>query len=201
MIQRAQGCSYDAGRRRASPVNGDGRSRVACWGDGGGKRHRAAGLQGWVQPPSIIYHVAQVAHTARGPEDPARAKRACRRAGRHGKAAAQGEIRPPHQPEHGRASTSGPPRDGLDGAAVGLLGAAVRPAPHGQTATLSERFFPHPPCPCGSFADARAAITRYICWYNAERPHQALSYRSPQQDQRVLAVGHPDQPDPCGHVA
>jgi putative transposase len=33
----------------------------------------------------------------------------------------------------------------------------------------------------GDFADARAAITKWIDWYNAERPHQALGYRSPRQ--------------------
>jgi len=31
------------------------------------------------------------------------------------------------------------------------------------------------------FAEARAAITKWIEWYNAERPHQALGYRSPRQ--------------------
>ena len=30
-------------------------------------------------------------------------------------------------------------------------------------------------------AQARAAITQWIQWYNAERPHQALDYRSPRQ--------------------
>ena len=30
-----------------------------------------------------------------------------------------------------------------------------------------------------SFADARAAIHEWIRWYNEERPHQALGYRSP----------------------
>jgi putative transposase len=32
-----------------------------------------------------------------------------------------------------------------------------------------------------SFAEARIAITQWIEWYNAERPHQALGYRSPRQ--------------------
>jgi putative transposase len=32
-----------------------------------------------------------------------------------------------------------------------------------------------------SFADARREISRWIAWYNAERPHQALGYRSPRQ--------------------
>jgi len=31
------------------------------------------------------------------------------------------------------------------------------------------------------FADARAAITQWIEWYNAERPHKSLGYRSPRQ--------------------
>ena len=31
------------------------------------------------------------------------------------------------------------------------------------------------------FAAARTAITQWIDWYNAERPHQALGYRSPRQ--------------------
>jgi hypothetical protein len=39
---------------------------------------------------------------------------------------------------------------------------------------------------CGGVADAanagyRAAITQWIHWYNAERPHQALGYLSPRQ--------------------
>lgn len=33
----------------------------------------------------------------------------------------------------------------------------------------------------GTFAEARTAIRRWIQWYNAERPHQALGYRSPRQ--------------------
>jgi putative transposase len=32
-----------------------------------------------------------------------------------------------------------------------------------------------------NFAEARTAITHWINWYNAERPHQALGYRSPRQ--------------------
>jgi putative transposase len=41
-----------------------------------------------------------------------------------------------------------------------------------------------------SFADARTAIGQWIAWYNTERPHQALGYRSPQhyQQQRLLAA-------------
>jgi putative transposase len=33
----------------------------------------------------------------------------------------------------------------------------------------------------GTFAQARTAITHWINWYNTERPHQALGYRSPRQ--------------------
>jgi len=32
-----------------------------------------------------------------------------------------------------------------------------------------------------SLAEARSTITNWIEWYNAERPHQALGYRSPRQ--------------------
>lgn len=32
-----------------------------------------------------------------------------------------------------------------------------------------------------SFAEAKVAIRRWIEWYNQERPHQALGYRSPEQ--------------------
>jgi len=32
-----------------------------------------------------------------------------------------------------------------------------------------------------NFADARAAVARWIDWYNRERPHQALGYLSPHQ--------------------
>jgi putative transposase len=32
-----------------------------------------------------------------------------------------------------------------------------------------------------SFIEARAAITKWIRWYNAGRPHQSLGYRSPRQ--------------------
>jgi putative transposase len=52
---------------------------------------------------------------------------------------------------------------------------------------LIERFFRSLKEECvwqhnfASFADARTAITQWIEWYNAERPHQALGYRSPRQ--------------------
>ncbi len=41
-----------------------------------------------------------------------------------------------------------------------------------------------------SFSEAQHAISGWIRWYNAERPHQALGYRSPQQyqQQRLLAA-------------
>ena len=32
-----------------------------------------------------------------------------------------------------------------------------------------------------SFAEAKAAIRQWIEWYNAERPHQSLEYRSPRE--------------------
>src|SRR5271157_6327202 len=32
-----------------------------------------------------------------------------------------------------------------------------------------------------NFAEARAAVARWIDWYNRERPHQALGYLSPHQ--------------------
>ncbi len=32
-----------------------------------------------------------------------------------------------------------------------------------------------------SLAAAREAIGRWIEWYNAERPHQALGYRTPDE--------------------
>ena len=52
---------------------------------------------------------------------------------------------------------------------------------------LIERFFRSLKEECvwqhnfASFGEARTAITRWIEWYNAERPHQALGYRSPRQ--------------------
>jgi putative transposase len=52
---------------------------------------------------------------------------------------------------------------------------------------LIERFFRSLKEECiwqhnfASFAEARTAITQWIEWYNAERPHQALGYRSPRQ--------------------
>ena len=33
----------------------------------------------------------------------------------------------------------------------------------------------------GSYREARRVIARWIGWYNAERPHQALGYLSPEQ--------------------
>ena len=39
------------------------------------------------------------------------------------------------------------------------------------------------------FAEARAAISKWIQWYNAEGPHQALGYRSPRQF-RALQLQH-----------
>ena len=52
---------------------------------------------------------------------------------------------------------------------------------------LVERFFRSLKEECvwlhnfGSFTEARTAITKWIEWYNAGRPHQSLGYRSPRQ--------------------
>jgi putative transposase len=52
---------------------------------------------------------------------------------------------------------------------------------------LVERFFRSLKEECvwqynfGTFAEARTVITHWINWYNTERPHQALGYRSPRQ--------------------
>ena len=52
---------------------------------------------------------------------------------------------------------------------------------------LIERFFRSLKEECvwqhnfASFGEARTAITHWIEWYTAERPHQALGYRSPRQ--------------------
>jgi putative transposase len=56
---------------------------------------------------------------------------------------------------------------------------------------LVERFFRSLKEECvwlhnfGSFTEARAAITKWIEWYNAARPHQSLGYRSPRQFRAV----------------
>jgi putative transposase len=52
-----------------------------------------------------------------------------------------------------------------------------------------------------SFADAQQAIRAWIRWYNAERPHQALGYRSPQQYAQLHAGGPPEPPIQCLHAA
>ena len=52
---------------------------------------------------------------------------------------------------------------------------------------LIERFFRSLKEECvwqhrfASFEDARRTINRWMNWYNAERPHQALGYQSPHQ--------------------
>lgn len=51
-----------------------------------------------------------------------------------------------------------------------------------------------------SFADARQVIRRWIAWYNTERPHQALGYRSPYT-YRQIQDQPPGQPDQCLRVA
>ena len=38
-----------------------------------------------------------------------------------------------------------------------------------------------PPVGFADFAEARRAITTWIGWYNAARPHQALGYLSPTE--------------------
>ncbi len=48
-----------------------------------------------------------------------------------------------------------------------------------------------------TFGEARQAIQRWIAWYNADRPHQALGYQSPHQYARLHSAGLPDPPDPC----
>ena len=46
-----------------------------------------------------------------------------------------------------------------------------------------------------TFAEAHQAIRTWIAWYNTERPHQALGYRSPQQYAQVHSALPPDPPD------
>lgn len=41
-------------------------------------------------------------------------------------------------------------------------------------------------CRFASFPDAHRAITDWLRWYNRERPHQALDYRSPAQYRQKL---------------
>ena len=53
----------------------------------------------------------------------------------------------------------------------------------------------------GSFAEARAQITAWINWYNEERPHQALGYRSPHAYDAMHTALPPDQPAQCLRAA
>ena len=39
-----------------------------------------------------------------------------------------------------------------------------------------------------SFEELRPAVDQWIRWYNAERPHQALGYRSPEEFRRQQAT-------------
>ena len=39
-----------------------------------------------------------------------------------------------------------------------------------------------------SIDDARASIARWIEWYNTDRPHQALGYKTPDQHHAALAA-------------
>ena len=47
----------------------------------------------------------------------------------------------------------------------------------------------------GTFADAQQAIRGWITWYNTERPHQALGYRSPKQYYELHGAGPPEPPN------
>jgi len=61
-----------------------------------------------------------------------------------------------------------------------------------------------------SFGEARRAVRRWIRWYNDERPHQALAYKSPTEFRRDLNlqqvgfgdlwmhIGRAACPDACG---
>lgn len=53
----------------------------------------------------------------------------------------------------------------------------------------------------GTFAEAQQALRRWIQWYNAERPHQALGYLSPQQYARLHTGVPPDPLEPCLRAA
>lgn len=52
-----------------------------------------------------------------------------------------------------------------------------------------------------NFAEARQAIRRWIAWYNADRPHQALGYHSPQTYRRMHMMPAPDPPTPSVYAA
>ena len=71
-------------------------------------------------------------------------------------------------------------------AAVGPVSAGI-PGPFSDEIDRLQRF--------ADFGEARRAITAWIGWYNAARPHQALGYRSPaefraqQAQQRGLTNG------------
>jgi putative transposase len=52
-----------------------------------------------------------------------------------------------------------------------------------------------------SFTEARAHSREWIRWYNEERPHQALGYRSPQQYRHMQDTGQPDPLDSCLRAA
>lgn len=53
----------------------------------------------------------------------------------------------------------------------------------------------------GSFAEAQQAISAWIAWYNAERPHQALGYLSPQQYAQLQGGAPPDPATQCLRAA
>lgn len=52
-----------------------------------------------------------------------------------------------------------------------------------------------------NFAEARARISAWIAWYNEDRPHQALGYRSPQAYHMLHTARPPDPPAPCLRAA
>ena len=50
--------------------------------------------------------------------------------------------------------------------------------------TVVEKFFTM--IIAADFPEARRAVTAWIGWYNAERPHQALGYRSPAEYEATI---------------
>jgi Integrase core domain len=86
------------------------------------------------------------------------------------------------------AQTAAQTTDGKDGL-LGKFASQRSVAAHltAEANGIVERFFRSLKEECvwqhnfSDFTEARAAITKWIHWYNAERPHQALGYRSPRQ--------------------
>jgi putative transposase len=48
-----------------------------------------------------------------------------------------------------------------------------------------------------SFAEAQRAIRDWITWYNTQRPHQALDYRSPHTYRAAHAAKQAESPSSC----